>query len=351
MKPTMALKPLVFAVAAVLAVAVHADNRNDDNHGHGHGHGHGHDQHHPKPPYDPYKDPRIQAGASATVEDTQDSSYNSVLNQGTKNNAGLTNSLNNQSSGNIGANVAAGDMNQQANAAALATADEKFIFGTAYASTSVTQNNTDNSAWNYSTTNNAKLDNSGNGAQGNIGLNVAAGNFNQQKNDMAAAVSGGREADAYSGANQTSAGNTVNNYGVETYKKETLRAEFSAHGTYKGSGQGYVLDDPKKGGHGGHDGGHDSYSNNDDRGHDGHGKVDKDPLYFTESGTVDLRGYASYQVLVPDGWKDPVTNTASLNGSLNGISGNVGVNVAAGVGNQQSNSLSIAAGCKACTGL
>lgn len=346
MKPTMALKPLVFAVAAVLAVAVHADNRND-NHGHGHGHGHGHDQHHPKPPYDPYKDPRIDAGASATVEDTQTSYDNKVLNQGTKNTAKIDGSLG-SASGNVGANVAAGDMNQQANAAALATADEKFIFGTAYASTSVTQNNYDNTAWNWSTQNNATLNNSANNASGNVGINVTAGNFNQQKNDMAAAVSGGREAEAYSGADQSSTGNFVANNGFLTFSKETLRSEFSAHGTYKGHGEGVVLDDPEKG-HGGH-GGHGGPSM-DSRGGDDHGKVDKDPLYFTESGTVDLRGYATYQVLVPTGWKDPVTNNATISGSLNNASGNVGVNVAAGVGNQQSNSLSIAAGCKACTGL
>lgn len=347
MKPTMALKPLVFAVAAVLAVAVHADNRND-NHGHGHGHGHGHDDHHQQQPYDPYKDPRIPAGATASVIDTQDSYDNNVTNMGTKNNATIDNSLKG-ASGNVGANVAAGDMNQQANAAALATADEHFIFGSAEASTDVTQNNHNNNAWNFSNANKASLTDSANNASGNMGINMAAGNFNQQKNDMAAAVSGGREASASSGASQTSTGNTVLNAAFLTYDTKTLKSEFSAHGTYKGKGEGYVLDDPQKGGH---DGGHGpSITSNSNDGHDGHGKVDKDPLYFSESGTVDLRGYATYQVLVPSGWKDPVTNNATISGSLNNASGNVGVNVAAGVGNQQSNSLSIAAGCKACTGL
>ncbi|WP_435609620.1 heme utilization protein [Pseudomonas knackmussii] len=343
MKPTMALKPLVFAVAAVLAVAVHADNRND-NHGHGHGHGHDHDNHHQHQPYDPYKDPRIPAGATATVIDTQDSYNNNVTNMGTKNNATVDNSLKG-ASGNVGANVAAGDMNQQANAAALATADEHFIFGSAEASTDVTQNNHNNNAWNFSNANKASLTDSANNASGNMGINMAAGNFNQQKNDMAAAVSGGRTADASSGASQTSTGNNVLNAAFLTYSKETLRSEFSAHGTYKGHGEGVVLDDPEKG-HGGHGG-----PSMDSRGGDDHGKVDKDPLYFSESGTVDLRGYATYQVLVPTGWKDPVTNNATISNSLNNASGNVGVNVAAGVGNQQSNSLSIAAGCKACTGL
>jgi hypothetical protein len=41
-------------------------------------------------------------------------------------------------------------------------------------------------------------------------------------------------------------------------------------------------------------------------------------------------------------------NNASVLNSLNGASGNVGLNVAAGGGNQQSNSLAVAVGCTAC---
>ncbi|MCP1649488.1 heme utilization protein [Pseudomonas sp. GD04087] len=332
MKPTMALKPLVFAVAAIMAVAVHADNRDNDR-GRGH-HNDGHHQQQPKPPYDPYKDPRIDAGASAQVEDTQESSDNTVVNMGTKNTATVDSSLG-TASGNVGVNVAAGDMNQQANAAALATADEKFIFGTAYASTDVTQTNEANKALNLSTTNKATLNNSGSNSSGNIGINIASGNYNQQKNDMAAAVSGGRSADSYSGATQTSTGNTVGNVAFLTYEKETLKSTFSAKGTYKGAGVGYVVDESGRGG-------------NDDRHSSGGSKEDKDPLFFVEAGTVDLKGQATYQVLVPTGWKDPVRNDATISNSLNNVSGNLGANVAAGVGNQQSNSLSIAAGCKSC---
>lgn len=345
MKPTMALKPLVFAVTAILALAVHADNRNDQGNGHGND-GHGHGQHQPKPPLDPYQNPHLQAGASATVEDTQSSSNNGVLNQGTQNAASIDGSLTG-ASGNMGVNVAAGDLNQQANAAALATADEKFIFGYAYASTAIEQSNSHNNALNYSTHNQATLTNSANNASGNVGINIAAGNYNQQKNDMAAAVSGGRLAGASSSATQTSSDNSVANNGFLTYSKETLKSEFSAHGAYKGKGEGFVVD-PAHDGHGqGGDGPSIASSGNDD----GKDKGGKSPLYFSESGSVDLSGYATYQVLVPSGWKDPVSNVASISGSLNNVSGNVGVNVASGIGNQQSNSLSIAAGCKACTGL
>ena len=43
-----------------------------------------------------------------------------------------------------------------------------------------------------------------------------------------------------------------------------------------------------------------------------------------------------------------VENNANLVSSLNGFSGNAGVNIAAGGANQQSNTLSIAAGCQVC---
>jgi hypothetical protein len=62
---------------------------------------------------------------------------------------------------------------------------------------------------------------------------------------------------------------------------------------------------------------------------------------FSESSEYALSNTVSFQVLTPTGWANPVTNTATLSGSVNGGSGNLGVNVAAGVGNQQSNSLAI----------
>ncbi|MOA59270.1 hypothetical protein D3C78_1838450 [compost metagenome] len=65
-------------------------------------------------------------------------------------------------------------------------------------------------------------------------------------------------------------------------------------------------------------------------------------------GTFELAGSNTQQVLTRDGWKNPVINNATMTNSMNGFSGNGGANVSAGVGNQQSNSLSIAAGCRAC---
>ncbi|PCR95961.1 heme utilization protein [Pseudomonas fluorescens] len=339
MKPTMALKPLVFALAAVMAIAAQAGGRDDDNHGHGNGHGNGHGHDHD--PKGPTLEELLQigAGAGAAVLDVQNNSGNTVLNQGTQNNAGVNNAVNG-ANGNIGVNNAAGDGNQQDNAAALATADESFIFGSAVSASSATQVNTNNGVANYSSTANAGLNNVGNSGSGNIGVNNAAGNFNQQKNNLAIAVSGGRVAQAAAAANQSTTGLQVANNGTQTYKKDTLTGTFTAGGVFVAAGTATTKDDDHGHGHGGY--------GNDDRGHGGNGGGKDQKSDFVAVGVFGLAGVTTQQVMTPDGWKNPVTNNASMTNVGNGWSGNGGFNNAAGVGNQQSNSLSIAAGCKAC---
>jgi len=329
MKPTMALKPLVFALAAVMAMAAQAGGNDRGN-----GHGNGHDNHGPKGPTLEQL-LQIGAGAGAAVLDEQNSDGNVVKNQGTLNNANASDSLNG-SNGNMGANVAAGDGNQQDNAAALATADESFIFGTAVAASSATQVNNNNYVKNSSTFNNATLNNAGNNGSGNIGINVSSGNFNQQKNNLAIAVSGGRVATAAASANQSSTGLVVENKGVQAYKTDTLTGTYAAAGVFKAKGTATIEDDN----HGGWD----------NRG-GGHGGNDDQKAKFEAVGTFGLAGVTTQQVLTKDGWKAPVVNNANMTNSMNNFSGNGGANVSAGVGNQQSNSLSIAAGCKACVGM
>lgn len=279
MNPTTALKPLAFALAAVMAFAAQAGGLDDHEQGNGQS-----NNHQPKGPT-LEQIMQITVGAGATVLDSQKSSDSSVLNRGTNNDATVDNSLNN-SNGNMGANVAAGNGNQQDNAAALATADESFIFGTAVAVSSATQKSTGNTARNYSNTNNTTLNNAGNSGSGNIGINVTTGDLNQQKNNLAIAVSGGRVAEAAAAANQSTSGLNVTNNATQTD--------------------------------------------------------------FVTVGVLGLAGVTTQQVMTPEGWKPPVTNNASMTGSMNNFSGNGGANVSSGVGNQQNNSLSISAGCKSC---
>jgi hypothetical protein len=286
MNPTTALKPLAFALAAVMAFAAQAGSVDDPGNGQGNEQGNNHQ------PNGPTLEQILQitAGAGAAVMDTQESSDSTVVSRGTRNDAKIDNSLNN-SNGNMGANVAAGNGNQQDNAAALATADEAFIFGTAAAVSSATQRSTGNTVKNRSNTNNTTLNNAGNSGSGNIGINVTTGDFNQQKNNLAIAVSGGRVAVAAAAANQSTSGLNVTNNGK----------------------------------------------------HDDSTKTD-----FVTVGVLGLAGVTTQQVMTPEGWKTPVTNNASMTDSMNNFSGNGGANVSSGVGNQQSNSLSISAGCKAC---
>jgi hypothetical protein len=327
----MALKPLVFALAAVMAMAAQAGGNDHGNNG-----GHGHQ---PPPPKGPTLEELLQigAGAGAAVLDVQNSQGNVVGNQGTKNSAGIENSANG-SNGNVGMNNTAGDGNQQDNAAALATADESFIFGSAVSASSATQVNSGNSVANYSTTNTAGMNNVGNSGSGNIGVNNSAGNFNQQKNNLAIAVSGGRVAQAAAAANQSSTGLNVGNYGTQTYKTNTLTGTVAAVGVFGAVGEATIKDDDHGGG---------GYGNND-KGHGGSGGSKDQKATFEAVGVFGLAGVTTQQVMTPDGWKNPVTNNAAVSNVGNNFSGNAGFNNAAGVGNQQSNSLSIAAGCKAC---
>ncbi|WP_304640839.1 heme utilization protein [Pseudomonas sp.] len=228
-------------------------------------------------------------GSTARVADTQLNHNNRVTNKETKNDASIDESLN-AATGNVGANVAAGDNNQQANAAAISTADALFVFGQylgqeANASIAVTQKAHNNTLTNYGNPNSASVTDSGNGAQGNVGMNVAAGNYNQQKNDLAIASSEqATTATAAVTMLQDSYGNVTDNKVGDVYEVGN-----SLNGVASGLG------------------------------------------WFP--------GYRP---------QTPVVNTASLSGSLNDASGNVGVNLAAGGGNQQSNALAIAAGCSAC---
>jgi len=205
MNPTTALKPLAFALAAVMAFAAQADPVQ--------GNGQGSNQPSNGPSLDQIL--QITSGAGAAVLDSQESSDSGVVNRGTQNDA--------------------------------------------------------------------KIDNSLNSSNGNMGANVAAGNGNQQ--DLAIAVSGGRVAVAAAAANQSTSGLKVTN---------NARPE------------------------------------------------------FVPVGVLGLSGITTQQVVTPEGWRPPVTNNASITGSMNNFSGNGGANVSSGVGNQQSNSLSIAAGCKSC---
>ena len=156
MKPTMALKPLVFALTALMAIAAQA-------------HGGGGST---PPPTTP-----APTSASATSNDGQSNHGNVVLNDKTKNNASANDSFNHNSGVN-NANVLSGDNNQGKNDVVVQNADADFVFATVNSA----QSNTGNLVINSGTKNNASINDSGNNASGIQQLNVAAGTSNQGSN-------------------------------------------------------------------------------------------------------------------------------------------------------------------------
>ncbi|MFJ4255854.1 heme utilization protein [Pseudomonas monteilii] len=430
MKPSMAIKPLVFAIAAVMAVAVQAgqnDRRNDHHNGH---HNNGH---HTPPPT------KIPVYATANAWDTQTSTDNRISNEGTINEAEM-NQSGEGSSGNVGINVAAGNGNQQDNAAAIANAgsesslDNSFVFGMASATADVVQTSDNNRVDNYSTQSSAVMSGSASGAEGNIGINIAGGDLNQQKNTMAIANTGAPlgNATATASAEQDGPGLVVNNSADRTYRVDTITITTSASGSSSRDGD-FNLSVDKSSSSSWNASGSNSWDASGSKSKDvsgsrskessssynaqlhatldaaaeashsvtvDHGRHDRtrsesadaslnasldvtidkskdksssssfqksydssfEEAYnssfeksgskskesskdivksYSESSSYDLSNTVSFQVLTPTGWANPVTNTATLSGSVNGGSGNLGVNVAAGVGNQQSNSLAI----------
>nr|WP_315420152.1 heme utilization protein [uncultured Pseudomonas sp.] len=165
MKTTMALKPLAFALAALMAVAAQAGQ---PHHGGGGG---------PQP---------APTTAAATTTDGQSNHSNVVINDKTKNNASANDSYN-HISGVANGNVLSGDNNQGKNDVAIVNGDADFVFS----STGTAQSNTGNFVLNSGTKNNASLNDSGNNSSGVLQLNAASGTSNQASNSVAIASGNG----------------------------------------------------------------------------------------------------------------------------------------------------------------
>ncbi len=154
MKPTTALKPLAFALAALMAVAAQAG---------------GYNPHKPQP-----------TSSAATVNDGQSNHGNVVLNDKTENNASVNESFRNYS-GIAGSNTQSGDNNQGKNDVAITAGDADFVFATVNSA----QANYGNLVINSATENNASVNDSFNNGSGIGQSNVAAGTSNQGSNSVA----------------------------------------------------------------------------------------------------------------------------------------------------------------------
>ncbi|MDV3515025.1 adhesin [Stenotrophomonas sp. C1657] len=313
----------------------------------------------------------LDSAAIAVIDNRQSISNNLTGNSLVTNSASIADDVGAGASGNLGFNVVAGDNNAQDNAASLSAADASFSFGMADAEVFVNQAGFGNTTMNSGVTNAAGLGgNAFGGASGNIGVNIASGNNNEQKNALAASVATSAMAQSSISSNQVSTGNTVSNAGFVQSYTDTVQVGLSGRvaggtlavgaGTYRGTGNAYQManyyldswsgDLPHPGGNAtGHidlDNEIQNATMNPNRpgvGGLGFDTRESGTSQFVELGVADLYASLSGTVSTTRWVNVDATNTSALSGSaFSGASGNIGVNVASGTGNLQANSLALA---------
>jgi hypothetical protein len=324
----------------------------------------------------------IDSAAIAIVDNKQSNGANVGINNMLTNDASAADTVLGGSSGNIGLNIGAGDNNQQDNAAALSAADASFAFGMADGEVFVNQQGTLNQTANVGVTNNSSIGGDAfNGASGNIGANITSGNNNQQKNAMAASVATNNYAQSSISSNQASGGNTTGNVPFQDvqYTSVDVTLSGSGGGTYSGNSTGNAnlgltgavdqignvypdvwnnnpTDDPTQAHPGTTLQGHIDLNTDTQGGSDLNGdggalafgytsnSAANGPVTLAEQGDLALNNITlSGTVQYMQNLYYPTTNTASLSGTaFNGASGNIGINISAGTGNQQANSLALA---------
>lgn len=313
----------------------------------------------------------LDSAAIALIDNRQSISNNLTGNSLVTNSASIADDVGAGASGNLGFNVVAGDNNAQDNAASLSAADASFSFGMADAEVFVNQAGFGNTTMNSGVTNAAGLGgNAFGGASGNIGVNIASGNNNEQKNALAASVATSAMAQSSISSNQVSTGNTVSNAGFVQSYTDTVQVGLSGRvaggtlavgaGTYRGTGNAYQManyyldtwsgDLPHPGGNAtGHidlDNEIQNATMNPNRpgvGGLGFDTRESGTSQFVELGVADLYASLSGTVSTTRWVNVNATNTSALSGSaFSGASGNIGVNVASGTGNLQANSLALA---------
>lgn len=301
----------------------------------------------------------------AVINNHQQTTDNNVKNIRNENNASVSGESANNLAGNSGVNVAAGDNNVQANNTAMtvlgADTSTGSLFGAKGASVDAeiasSQLSVLNNTTNKGNHNNASIsDGSLNGSAGNLGANVASGNGNVQANNFA--VSYGQKANLAVSTvdnNQVTSGNyTLNETQMKKTEGKSVNMSLSGNigGTYKGdsvqSNDVYpeVWQGPS---------GQPGQNHPDAENYWGHLDFDKTPddsgvdshFEFAENGTIDLGNVTLSGSLATVNHivgRTNVNNASISGGSLNNAAGNIGVNVASGTNNLQSNSMALSVG-------
>ena len=292
-------------------------------------------------------DDRADYYSGALVDSKQFSDNNEVVNERSENNAIAGAGAGAGAEGNVGLNVAAGDSNVQANDAALAANDAADVFSQAEIYSA--QSSMHNSTYNYGSPNTARLGSGAlNGASGNLGVNIAAGVGNAQHNAMSASQS---EAGGHARATVGGVQQTVNNYTEnvphtrQVVGSEVISANITLDNVDLRMDQiGDVYPDMWTGDShpAGSADGHFDLDTATQGGSDLNG--DGGALAFSSTSDSVLSGSITGRMPVTRTVYTFHSNDATLGAnSLQNITGNVGVNIAAGTNNLQRNSLAIAA--------
>lgn len=311
----------------------------------------------------------VDASSMAVVDDQQISYQNEVTNTESTNAASVNGNALNNAKGNIGVNVTSGDNNQQANAAAFSAADASFVFGASDAEIFARQHAEHNSTYNNGQTNTATLGGDAlANASGNIGVNISAGNSNQQKNDLAASVAVARIGEASVHVIQQNDHNSTTNNPVRHEETQYHNVDLAFAATGRSAGivdqNGNQYPDTwggnitNGGSHPCCDAtGHVDLDNEvqgasdrpvssglDSNGNPNGNLSNGGALSFNEQGDIALSGSVTGSIPVLVAVNLATTNTASLgDNALMNASGNIGVNIASGTNNQQYNGLAMSA--------
>lgn len=319
----------------------------------------------------------------AVIDNYQNTSGNYVLNDRNTNNASISGGSGNDMAGNGGINVAGGDNNVQSNNTAMTVLGDSEVtppesetenrFGgrpgnshwdkhggaSVDAEIGSAQVSAGNNVANKGNHNNASISGGSlNDAAGNLGVNVAAGNGNVQANNFA--LSYGTDASmAVSTVDNkqfTTGNNTTNTTLMTKREGETVGITLfgGAFGSYEGTSvqsndvypEIWIGGNSSDGHVGGTYFGHMDFDGAPGVGGDSPNSDNDGHFEFAEKGDIKLGivmagGVKTYNTIVG---RTNVNNASLSGGSLNGAAGNIGVNVAAGTNNLQSNNMALSVG-------
>ncbi|BBI61453.1 hypothetical protein [Vreelandella sulfidaeris] len=205
----------------------------------------------------------------------------------------------------------------------------------------------DNAVYSDKNVNNATVTGSGNGATGNIGINVASGDLNKQANDTAIANDGDAFKDLTGSDRRDRPGSDED---MVFAKAATFAIQSSSNNRYDNDGTTNNASlsgslNESSGNIGANiTAGAGNIQNNAMTLAVGQGSSAEATTGGVQVSYNNVSDNDLYTVNAPyrTVYVRNNTNNASLSGSLNGAKGNVGVNIASGNGNMQSNTLSIA---------